>query len=200
MTDIILATTPFFFLKDLQISRRTKIALCVLMGAGYLTATTAIVRTALSGQVLETDATYAMIPNAAWRATEVNLGILCANAPILRPLYLWYRGRLQKKSKNTSYVATKSSGEQKSNVRLWSKGRVKFFPGGSRDTRGSQKLEGAMDRTGYTDTSAELGLPIEGYLMNDRKSGAATDWIEEERGRLKAQEWSPPPAARKQGQ
>ena len=200
MTDIILATTPFFFLKDLQISRRTKIALCVLMGAGYFTAATAIVRTALSGQVLETDATYAMVPNAAWRATEVNLGILCANAPILRPLYLWYRGRLQKKSKNTSYVATKSSVEQRSNVRLWSKGRAKFFPGQSRDMRGSQKLEGAMDRTGYTDTSAELGLPIEGYLMNERKSGAAADWIEEERGRLQAQEWSPPPAARKQGQ
>ncbi|KAL8830282.1 MAG: hypothetical protein Q9191_001515 [Dirinaria sp. TL-2023a] len=199
MTDIILATTPYFFLKDLQISRRTKIALCVLMGAGYLTAACAIVRTALSGQVLETDATYAMVPNAAWRATEVNLGILCANAPILRPLYLWSRGRLQKKSKSTSYVATRSSREQKSSVRLWSKRHAKLIHGGSQDTSGSQKLQGAMDRSGYTDTSAELGLPIEGYLMNEMKNEGGNEWMEEERGRLAAQEWTPPPAvARKE--
>ena len=199
MTDIILATTPYFFLKDLQISRRTKIALCILMGAGYLTAACAIVRTALSGQVLETDASYAMVPNAAWRATEVNLGILCANAPILRPLYLWSRGRLQKKSKNTSYVATRSTGEQKSSVKLWSMRHAKFMPGGSRDMRGSQKLQGAMDRSGYTDTSAELGLPIEGYLMNEMKSGGGNEWLEEERGRLQTQEWTAPPAvARKE--
>ena len=36
LSDLILATTPLFFLKDLKISRRTKILLCVLMGAGYM--------------------------------------------------------------------------------------------------------------------------------------------------------------------
>ena len=74
LTDIVLATTPLLFLKDLQISPRTKICLCILMGAGYLcaaclssqlnpqlisssTAAASIVRTALSGALLETDAT-----------------------------------------------------------------------------------------------------------------------------------------------
>lgn len=191
LTDILLATTPLLFLSHLQISPRTKLALCILMGAGYITAAAAITRTALSGAILETDVTYALVPNAAWRATEVNLGIICANAPIWRPLYLWWRGRLQRKGSgkggSTGYVANKAGRQGRSEVRLW--------PG--RWGRGSEEegkgVQGESERTGYTDASAELGLPIEGYLMGDRRSGRS--WLEEEgkqergRGRLG---WEPP--------
>ena len=173
------------------------------MGAGYITAACAIVRTALSGQILEKDVTYAMVPNAAWRATEVNLGIICANAPILRPLYLWWKGRLQRKQSKrsgTSYVATNElTGEGsdgtggKSKVRLWP--GAKFYNGS-----GSGKSKGMSEATqasGYTETSAELGLPIEGYMMGDRKS-AATDksgeiWMDETMTRVDQQKWKPLP-------
>ena len=164
------------------------------MCAGYITASCCIVRTALSGAILETDVTYAMVPNAAWRATEVNLGVICANAPIIRPLYLFYRGRLQRKSNTSSYIATKATNpatgqtEPKSNVRLWPGG----FSGNSKDMRGAQRLEEETQASGYTDASAELGLPIEGYLMKDRQRDSR--WIglpEEERGRMGGQEWTP---------
>ena len=36
LSDIVLATTPLIFLKDLHISLHTKICLCILMGAGYM--------------------------------------------------------------------------------------------------------------------------------------------------------------------
>ena len=129
-----------------------------------------------------------MIPNAAWRAVEVNLGVICANAPILRPLYLFWRGRLQRKGKSSSYVATKatepSNGptEPKSNVRLWP-GHFYIDTG---DLRGGPTLEEATQASGYTDASAELGLPIEGYLEQGGKR--ESQWPEmageEERGRM----------------
>ncbi|KAG8533877.1 uncharacterized protein KY384_001618 [Bacidia gigantensis] len=222
LSDIILATTPLLFLSGLQISLRTKIALWILMGAGYITAACAIVRTALSGQILEIDQTYAMIPNAAWRATEVNLGIVCANAPILRPLYLWWRGRLQRKTKGTthgsSYVATKGSGgpgrEGKSKVRLWPGGTRWMSTGGTTD--GGESAEGFSGseetrRSGYTEATAEMGLPLQGYNAGGnevRKSAESEDacvrrsagtgepegWFDDTRARLAEEEWQPPQA------
>lgn len=182
------------------------------MGTGYITAACAIVRTALSGQILEKDVSYAMIPNAAWRATEVNLGIICANAPILRPLYLWYKGRLTRKgtSKGSSYVATKGSGSGgQSKVRLWPKGVVSGWAGGNgwsskAGTKGGDGGKSRMleesERSGYTEASAELGLPIEGYLMGEQRKSDnkwADDQTEErfgDRERLR-----PPPAWLKRG-
>ncbi len=68
-----------------------------------------------------------MIPNAAWRATEVNLGVICANAPIARPLYLFYHGRL----------SALRSPNQSGGSRLW--------PGSSKRSRGIQKMSGKRD-------------------------------------------------------
>ncbi|KAL8691414.1 MAG: hypothetical protein Q9218_003350 [Villophora microphyllina] len=95
LSDLILATTPLLFLRHLQTSRRTKLLLCILMAAGYITAGCSLVRTVLSDRVLNPNITWAILTNAAWRAAEVNLGIVCANAPIARPLYLYYKGRLR---------------------------------------------------------------------------------------------------------
>ena len=167
MTDIILATIPIFFLKDLQINHHTKIALCILMGAGYLTAACCIVRTALSGQVLETDVTYAVAPSAAWRGAEVNLGITCANAPILRPLYLWYRGRLQTRRVNHGFlVTTRDTPRKNSKMKLCGR----RWRGESIDTGGSERPTMQVELSRYTSASAELGLPIESHLMGERSS------------------------------
>ena len=93
-----------------------------------------------------------MVPNAAWRATEVNLGIICADAPIARPLYLFYRGRLRTLQEDPG-----SKGSNKS--RLW--------PGSSKRSRGIKQIaDGTDPNTGYTDASVEMGMPIEGYMRN----------------------------------
>ena len=79
------------------------------------TAVCCTVRTALSGSLTDKDLSCkplightiqtcadcaictqgATVANVGWRLPEVNIGIVCANAPILRPLYLFFRGRLQ---------------------------------------------------------------------------------------------------------
>lgn len=94
ITDLLCAAFPAFFFRDLQVKFKTKIALCVLMGLGVITAACCTVRTVLSGAVKDPDITWAISANVAWRLPEVNIGIVCANAPVFRPLYLYYQGRL----------------------------------------------------------------------------------------------------------
>ena len=68
-----------------------------------------------------------------------------------------------------------SGGRQgKSEVRLWP-GRG--GRGSDIEEVGGKGVQGESERSGYTDASAELGLPIEGYLMGDRRSGRS--WLEE---------------------
>ena len=92
---------------------------------------------------------------------------------------------MQSKGRNTNYIATRSSREGKSRVKLWSK-RKGFGSGGTIEEAEERTRE--TERSGYTDATAELGLPIEGYMMGEtgRKSAIGKEWMEEERGRMKA--------------
>ncbi|KAL8626497.1 hypothetical protein Q9189_007810 [Teloschistes chrysophthalmus] len=171
LSDLILATMPFFFLRNIQISLRTKILLCVLMGAGYITAGCSLVRTVLSDRVLNPDLTWAILTNAAWRATEVNLGIVCANAPIARPLYLYYKGRLRIQNPSS----TERSSTEKSHARLWPWSRRQHDQQSSHVPAKNSRvdiLKGSQPENQPTDTtltSVEMGLPIQGYMMKDGK-------------------------------
>ena len=53
---------------------------------------------------LLTVASGAITTSVGWRLPEVNIGIVCANAPVIRPLYLFFRGQLtsQKVSRATA--------------------------------------------------------------------------------------------------
>ncbi|KAL9583140.1 MAG: hypothetical protein Q9203_005204, partial [Teloschistes exilis] len=171
LSDLILATMPFFFLRNIQISLRTKILLCVLMGAGYITAGCSLVRTVLSDRVLNPDLTWAILTNAAWRATEVNLGIICANAPIARPLYLYYKGRLRIQNPSS----TERSSTEKSHARLWPWSQRQHDQQSSHVLAKKFRadiLKGSQPENQPTDTtltSVEMGLPIQGYMMKDGK-------------------------------
>ncbi|KAL8991625.1 MAG: hypothetical protein Q9169_007809 [Polycauliona sp. 2 TL-2023] len=109
VSDLICAAFPIFFLRGLRVKLRTKIALCGLMGMGVITAICCIVRTILTPAVHAHDVTWAISANVGWRLPEVNIGIVCANAPVLRPLYLFFRGRLatQQSGSVTTYSKSK---------------------------------------------------------------------------------------------
>ncbi|KAL9101117.1 MAG: hypothetical protein Q9163_003594 [Psora crenata] len=103
ITNLICAAFPIFFFRNLQVKLKTKVALCLLMGLGVITAACCTVRTALSGALTDPDITWAITANVAWRLPEVNIGIVCANAPIFRPLYLFFRGKLNASKGAKSY-------------------------------------------------------------------------------------------------
>ncbi|KAL8646687.1 MAG: hypothetical protein Q9210_005994, partial [Variospora velana] len=174
LSDLILATMPLFFLRNLQISRRTKLLLCVLMGAGYITAACSLVRTVLSPRVLSADLTWADLTTAAWRAVEVNLGIICANAPIARPLYLYYKGRLRLFQETTNDATTNNTAPSSSSAdppssrwRFWSKKPCsKGFSERQKPSQAFKETHPGNQRTDTTLTSVEMGLPIQGFVMN----------------------------------
>ncbi|KAL8686235.1 MAG: hypothetical protein Q9224_005512 [Gallowayella concinna] len=184
LSDIILATIPLFFLRKLQISLRTKLLLCVLMGAGYITAGCSLVRTILSDRVLDPDLTWSDLTTAAWRATEVNLGILCANAPIARPLYLYSKGRLQTLQTTTTTELSGTPAHHREKGRSqrwpWSKGqgfsRTGFVP-----HRVLEDTQPSNQPTDTTLTSVEMGLPIQGYMMKEGKRHS--HWVDLEEAR-----------------
>lgn len=66
---------------------KSKIGLCALMGLGVIVGACCIVRMVLNFQAIPLDLTYGGIDNWFWRLIEVQLGIIAACAPALRPGY-----------------------------------------------------------------------------------------------------------------
>ncbi|KAL8701532.1 MAG: hypothetical protein Q9201_004861 [Fulgogasparrea decipioides] len=93
LSDFICATFPIVLLWDVPLSKRTKVALCLLMGLGVFTGIICIVRTSFSAQIKSSDVTWEGIPNALARILEINLGIIAACTPIMKPLLRYIHAR-----------------------------------------------------------------------------------------------------------
>ncbi|KAL9001092.1 MAG: hypothetical protein Q9188_005517 [Gyalolechia gomerana] len=165
ITDLICAAFPIFFLRGLKIKLRTKMALCLLMGLGVITAVCCTVRTALSGAVKAKDATWDIAANVGWRLPEVNIGIACANAPALRPLYLYFQGRLasQQTSSKSSYSRNKISPSDTRKASDITANRIflhKNYQGQafSHLENGHPNLRSESDGTTETAVSLEMGI------------------------------------------
>ena len=81
----------------MKLPRRQKWALNLLMGLGLVTAVACLIRTAFSYEVKAGDQTWAGIPNALCRMLEINLGIIAACMPMMRPLWNLGRRKWQEK-------------------------------------------------------------------------------------------------------
>ena len=95
VSDFFLAAFPILILRKVQISLRSKIGLCLLMGLGVITGSLAIIRTVLNWQNEPDDPTWASIPNWCLRSWEVFAGIAAACIPTLRPGYKWLVHEIQ---------------------------------------------------------------------------------------------------------
>ena len=94
VSDFAFAAFPILFLWRVQIDLKTKIGLWILMGLGFITGACCLVRTVLNNQSVPLDGTYDGIINWLWRLFEVQIGIIAACIPTLRPLYLWIMRRV----------------------------------------------------------------------------------------------------------
>lgn len=95
VTDFIGAAFPVVLLWKVDIPLRRKVGLCLLMGLGVVTAGITIVRTALSWQVKVEDSTWVGVGNAFARIFEINLGIIAACIPLMKPLLRSVRQRIR---------------------------------------------------------------------------------------------------------
>ena len=95
ISDFFLSAFPIVILRKVQISFRSKVGLCLLMGLGVITGALSIVRTILNGQNEPPDPTWDSIPNWYVRTWEVFFGIAAACIPTLSPGYKWLAARVR---------------------------------------------------------------------------------------------------------
>ena len=86
LTDLVCAGIPIFVIHQLQMSKRTKIALCCLMGLGVFTAGCAVAKAVTLVGVFADDYTWGFTQPATWAAIEQFVGIIITSLPALRPL------------------------------------------------------------------------------------------------------------------
>ena len=86
-TDLVCAGIPTFILHRIQLSIRTKVALCTLMGLGSLTAGCAIAKAITLKGVFETDYTWGLWKPAVCTITEHLAGLTLVSLPALKPLF-----------------------------------------------------------------------------------------------------------------
>lgn len=119
LCDWILATLPIVFMWNVQMRFTVKIGICILMGLGYFTGICAIVRTTLFTDGTSGAEQGGSIQSAVWAILEINVGIIAASIPTLKPLfnpsrpsifrYFKYRRtseRYRKTSENTLAIDT----------------------------------------------------------------------------------------------
>lgn len=102
-TDLVCAIIPVVVIRQLQMSLRTKVALCGLMGLGVFTAGCAVAKAVALRGVFADDYTWGFTRPATWAAVEQFVGIIIASVPALRPLFA---GLLEKSRRAGSWGYT----------------------------------------------------------------------------------------------
>lgn len=88
-TDLLVAVLPIKAILSLRISKRQKTALIVILTLGWFVCIVSILRLhALYELAQHNDSTWYGAATAYWSAIEVNLAIVCASTPALKPLVI----------------------------------------------------------------------------------------------------------------
>ncbi|KAF2656699.1 hypothetical protein K491DRAFT_691741 [Lophiostoma macrostomum CBS 122681] len=88
IADLFCTVLPIPMVIKLQMPKRQRIAVVLLLSAGFIVVIAGIVRTWFIYQslVVEYDLTWYSFPLWIAAAVEIDLGVICASAPVLRPL------------------------------------------------------------------------------------------------------------------
>ncbi|KAI4249091.1 MAG: hypothetical protein LQ352_005714 [Teloschistes flavicans] len=87
--DFVLAILPVDIVWKLQMAKKKKLLLCALLGMGIFAGVCAAIKTSqLRTVTVKTDITWKTTEYLLWNALEVNIIIIAACIPTLRPLFL----------------------------------------------------------------------------------------------------------------
>jgi len=87
ITDVLFAVLPVPMVWNLQVNKRTKVTLTLILGLGFFACAASIVKTVLQSKVLSTPDPFRNDSYYIWNDIELNVGILAASLPTLRPLF-----------------------------------------------------------------------------------------------------------------
>ncbi|KXJ87830.1 hypothetical protein Micbo1qcDRAFT_207595 [Microdochium bolleyi] len=94
LIDVIILLIPIKVFLELHMSKRQRSSLIALFGAGGFVCAVAIQRTIILPSLLNsTDYTWDVVPQMIWGFLEVNVGVVCAALPALKPLFTRYLPR-----------------------------------------------------------------------------------------------------------
>ncbi|KAL4999946.1 hypothetical protein BDV10DRAFT_163629 [Aspergillus recurvatus] len=86
VTDFLYATLPVFMFYDIQVNRRTRASLMCILSLGYFACAAAIVKAVLQSRVYEEREMYRDANYHIWNSVELNVGIIAACFPTIKPL------------------------------------------------------------------------------------------------------------------
>ncbi|KAL9044620.1 MAG: hypothetical protein Q9214_002256 [Letrouitia sp. 1 TL-2023] len=133
---------------------------------GPITGIICIVRTAFSSQVKSTDVTWEGLPNALARVFEVNLGIVAACAPTMKPLVRYIHARATGKDPREILLrnTTRSASHSHWYYRLKFSSRGFGTHSGKSEQRNYPFNPGPQvpPPAGVTNTQQSLSLPLQG--------------------------------------
>ncbi|PLN84066.1 hypothetical protein BDW42DRAFT_199792 [Aspergillus taichungensis] len=85
-TDVVFATLPVFMFHNIQVNRWTKISLMGILSLGYFACAAAIVKTVLLSQLYKDPDSFRNCNYLIWNCAELNIGIIAASFPTIKPL------------------------------------------------------------------------------------------------------------------
>ncbi len=168
LTDFICAAFPIVLLRNLKIRKRSKIALCSLMGLGIVTGGIAIARTATAWQIKSEDLSWVGVPNAMTRIFEVNIGNIAACVPILKPFGRYVHARVTGRDPHEMLGRRAGPSPSPPNWYSWRFGLRRPSPAYTKSERELQHVPVEIRRVprsvGQESSATErsLGLPLQG--------------------------------------
>ncbi|MCJ1353820.1 MAG: hypothetical protein MMC33_003807 [Icmadophila ericetorum] len=190
LTDLLCALIPTLIISQLQMNRRTKIGLCILMGLGIFTAVCVIAKTVYLSGVFAFDYTFAITRSATWAAVETFVGIMAVSIPTLKPLFVKIKEMTSRRGSSSSGSwSGKRSFQKLFSPQLIGK-KSPSLPSTSNTTSSSPRTNSTgtsyteknekSDRQWYGATGAKEGIHVS-RDRNDEESGMGLglgqDWM-----------------------
>ncbi|KAF7597609.1 hypothetical protein BBP40_000087 [Aspergillus hancockii] len=86
VTDFVFATLPVFMFYKVQVNKRTRVSLMGILSLGYFACAAGIVKTVLQSQLFDEPDPYRDCQYLIWNCVELNVGIIAASFPTIKPL------------------------------------------------------------------------------------------------------------------
>jgi hypothetical protein len=111
VTDLMIAALPVRSIWGLQIPKHQKIALLIILTIGWFVCLVSILRLRALAILAQhpQDSSWYSAPTAYWSAIEVNLAIVCASLPALKPLLVRLIPAFSTRHSSRGYSSTVTS-------------------------------------------------------------------------------------------
>lgn len=172
VVDLLLMAFALWRIFPLRIAQSQKISLYVIISLGWLAITASLVRAIRTGKTIKSrDPTWATWDINIWASVEVNIGLICAAVPALKPLIRKlipsFMASLPERSSSQTYnTLPDANGYQRASSRSGQDGAVELTD------RGHNSTTGVTQKGLHLVTSGEVRIDRETMDLDTSTRGA----------------------------